>query len=215
MKRLVSRRPSPAMVVAIVALVVAMAGTGYAASQLPGNSVGSKQLKANAVTTAKIKKNAVTGAKIKKKTITGSDINLNKLGTVPSANVANGLAPMEATHLVGAPGEPPFLGGSSNLPSGSPFKFSPVGFFKDHDGIVYLQGVGLAGGSGSPPGVLFQLPAGFRPASGTTQLYVTAEELPVFVFGSNVSIEGFVLDGLVYAPEGAGFLGEIAFRAES
>jgi hypothetical protein len=203
------------MVVAILALVVAMAGTGYAASQLPKNSVGTKQIKANAVTTAKIKKNAITGAKVKKHTLTGQDINLNKLGTVPLANVANGLAPMEATHLVGAPGEPPFLSGSSNLPSGSPFKFPPVGFFKDHDGIVHLEGVGLAGESGSPPRVLFQLPVGFRPASGVTQLFLTAEELPVFVFGSNVSVEGFVLDGFVYAPEGAGFLSGITFRAES
>ena len=49
------RRPSPALVISIVALVVATAGTGYAVDQLPKNSVGAKQLKKNAVRTKKVK----------------------------------------------------------------------------------------------------------------------------------------------------------------
>src|SRR3712207_6811390 len=49
------RRPSPSMVVALLALFVAMGGTGYAALKLPKNSVGAKQLKKNAVTSAKVK----------------------------------------------------------------------------------------------------------------------------------------------------------------
>jgi hypothetical protein len=43
------------MVVACMALVVALGGTGYAAITLPRNSVGSKQLRANAVTGAKVR----------------------------------------------------------------------------------------------------------------------------------------------------------------
>jgi hypothetical protein len=58
------RRPSPALVVAIVALVVALGGTSYAAFSLPKNSVGTKQLKNGAVTTNKIKNGAVTGSKM-------------------------------------------------------------------------------------------------------------------------------------------------------
>jgi hypothetical protein len=54
MKRLGSRRPSAALVVSIVALVVALGGTGYAALQAPRNSVGSRQIKAGAVTTPKL-----------------------------------------------------------------------------------------------------------------------------------------------------------------
>src|SRR5438132_788020 len=45
MTRLHGKRPSPAMVVSIVALVVAMAGTGYAQFTLPDKSVGNRQLK--------------------------------------------------------------------------------------------------------------------------------------------------------------------------
>jgi hypothetical protein len=43
------------MVVACIALAVAMAGTGYAATALPRNSVGTAQLMNNAVTAAKVK----------------------------------------------------------------------------------------------------------------------------------------------------------------
>lgn len=49
------RRPSPALVVASLALVLSLGGTGYAALKLPRNSVGAAQIKANAVTSAKIK----------------------------------------------------------------------------------------------------------------------------------------------------------------
>lgn len=48
------RRPSPAMLLACVALVVALGGVGYAATKLPKNSVGSKQLKKHAVTPSKV-----------------------------------------------------------------------------------------------------------------------------------------------------------------
>jgi hypothetical protein len=55
MKRLRVSRPSPALVVSIIALVVAMGGTSYAAIKLPKNSVGSQQIKSNAVSSSKIK----------------------------------------------------------------------------------------------------------------------------------------------------------------
>ena len=80
------RRPSPAMIVAIVALVAALSGTAYAA--LGKNSVGSRQLKAKAVTSGKIANNAVTSAKVAKGSLTGEDINVGALGTVPSATSA-------------------------------------------------------------------------------------------------------------------------------
>jgi hypothetical protein len=48
-------RPSPATAIALLALFVALGGTGYAALKLPKNSVGTAQLKNNAVTGAKVK----------------------------------------------------------------------------------------------------------------------------------------------------------------
>src|SRR5215204_866519 len=83
-------RPSPAMVVACIALSVALGGTGYAAIKLPKNSVGTKQLKKNAVTSPKVKANALTGADIKE----------SSLGTVPSATNATNAT--NATHATNA-----------------------------------------------------------------------------------------------------------------
>ena len=55
MRRLRPRRPSPALVVACVALIVALSTTGYAAVVLPRNSVGSRQIKPGAVTSGKVR----------------------------------------------------------------------------------------------------------------------------------------------------------------
>ena len=77
------KRPSPAMVVAVIALICALSGTAYAA--LGKNSVGSRQLKAKAVTTGKLANNAVNGAKVADGSLTGADINISALGTVPTA----------------------------------------------------------------------------------------------------------------------------------
>ena len=52
------RRPKPATVISLMALFIALGGTGYAAIKLPANSVGTKQLKKNAVTLQKIKPSA-------------------------------------------------------------------------------------------------------------------------------------------------------------
>ena len=54
MKALWRRRPSPATVIACLALAVALGGTGYAAVVLPANSVGTRQLKNNAVNSSKV-----------------------------------------------------------------------------------------------------------------------------------------------------------------
>jgi hypothetical protein len=57
-------RPSPALVVSTLALIVALGGTSYAAFSLPKNSVGSKQLRNRAVTSSKIRNGAVTKKKL-------------------------------------------------------------------------------------------------------------------------------------------------------
>jgi hypothetical protein len=58
------RAPSPALVVSLIALVIALGGTSYAAFALPRNSVGSKQIANGAITTKKIKNRAVTASKL-------------------------------------------------------------------------------------------------------------------------------------------------------
>jgi hypothetical protein len=69
MSRLWSCRPSPAMIVALLALFVAMGGTGYAVTSLPKRSVGPAQLRRSAVRTQHIKAGAITTAKLAKSTL--------------------------------------------------------------------------------------------------------------------------------------------------
>jgi len=84
-----TRRPSPAMIVAVIALILSMAGTGWAAKQkLAKNSVGSKQLKSKSVTTGKIAPNAVNGTKVANESLSAEDIKLSSLQNVPSAVTA-------------------------------------------------------------------------------------------------------------------------------
>jgi len=79
-----------AAVTGTLALVVALGGTSYAATQLAKNSVGSAQIKNGSVAAVDLHKNAVNGSKVKDNSLTGSDINEGKLGTVPNSVHANG-----------------------------------------------------------------------------------------------------------------------------
>ncbi|MBV9310236.1 MAG: hypothetical protein JOZ73_05360 [Solirubrobacterales bacterium] len=60
--------------VALLALFVALGGTGYAAAKINGKN---------------IKNGTITAKKLKKHTLTGKQINLNQLGKVPSASNAD------------------------------------------------------------------------------------------------------------------------------
>jgi hypothetical protein len=75
------------MVVAMIALVLALTGTAFAA--LGKNSVGTRQLKSKAITTGKIANSAVNGAKVADHSLTGAEINIGALGTVPHATSAD------------------------------------------------------------------------------------------------------------------------------
>ncbi|MGN6663510.1 MAG: hypothetical protein ACTHK6_04795 [Solirubrobacterales bacterium] len=210
------KRLTFANVMSMFAVFVALGATAFAATQLPKNSVGSKQLKKNSVTAAKIKKNAVTGAKIKKDTVTGAKVNESTLGTVPSASFANSIPPAEPTHFVGAPGEPPFEGGSHNLGASGPLGLNDVGFYKDHEGIVHLQGIAETG-KATVGGVasVFTLPPGYRPASGKAVIFEMVNEAGTIIAGSNVFFEGDLSGKVLGGEENLVVLDGITFRAES
>ena len=67
-----------ALIIALIALMVSLGGTGYAAFTLPRNSVGNKQSRAARSQRPRAKRHSLTGAQI----------NLRKLGTVPTARDA-------------------------------------------------------------------------------------------------------------------------------
>src|SRR5579862_7426284 len=82
------RLPSPALVVSVVALFVALGGTGYAALHLPRNSVGTIQLQNNSVIAPKVRNGTIVGAKLANGAVTAGKINPKGL-TVPNSIHAN------------------------------------------------------------------------------------------------------------------------------
>jgi hypothetical protein len=92
-----TRRPSPAMAVAFIALLAALSGTAVA---LPGkNTVDSGDIRkgavkrgdigGNAVNGGKVANNSIGGADVRNDGLTGDDVNESSLGAVPNATNAN------------------------------------------------------------------------------------------------------------------------------
>ena len=85
------RRPSAAMVVSLIALVVAASGTAMAASHLvSGDSL--------------IKDRSLSGNRLRDHTLTGLQIRLSALGTVPDAKNARELGGKPASFYLGGRG---------------------------------------------------------------------------------------------------------------
>jgi hypothetical protein len=92
MHRLIRHRPSPALVVACLALLVALGGSSVAAVNALGrNTVGAPQIKPNAVSTSELRNGAVTNAKLHANAVTGLKVRNHSLtaadfiaGTLPA-----------------------------------------------------------------------------------------------------------------------------------
>jgi hypothetical protein len=113
------RRPSPAMVIACIALAVALAPASYAtvSQLLPQESVGTTQLKPNAVTSNKVRDFSLRKWDIKKSDLRGlvGDMTLREGSiTVPAGPVAgNGVYVTRVIQIRCAPGERAVSGGTS------------------------------------------------------------------------------------------------------
>ena len=88
-------RPSPSMVVALLALLVSLSGVAYAGGLIGTNdiqngAVTTPKLHNGAVTKAKVHGNAINGSKVVDNTISGNDVNESTLGTVPNAQQLQG-----------------------------------------------------------------------------------------------------------------------------
>jgi hypothetical protein len=97
MKHLMKARPSPAMVVALIALFVALSGTAAALSGSntvqsddlgPGAQVKAPDVAANAVNSADVAIDSLTGADILESTLTGDTQKLSYSAGASSANPA-------------------------------------------------------------------------------------------------------------------------------
>jgi hypothetical protein len=105
-KSFLSRRPSPALVISLIALFVSLSGVSYGVAtgfidsrELKNNQVRSVDLRNNDVRTRDLRNNEVRGIDIRNSTVRGADVGLNsltgddvnesRLGKVPSAAAAD------------------------------------------------------------------------------------------------------------------------------
>jgi len=102
------RRPSPAIVIACLALLVALGGTSVAAvNQLGRNTVGPLQLQTGAVTNPKLRNNAVNSAKVAPRSLLRSDFAPGQLPAGPTgpqgpAGPAGAAGPAGPAGVIGA-----------------------------------------------------------------------------------------------------------------
>ena len=102
MRRSFRRRPSAAMVVALLALFIALGGVSYGVAtigtrDLKNRAVTAKKLRNGAVTTKKLRNGAVTSRKVKRNGLGGGVIDESSLEEVPSANTARNATALDGT----------------------------------------------------------------------------------------------------------------------
>jgi hypothetical protein len=91
-----ARRPSPALVIACVALFVSLGGVSYGVArgfidsrELKDNTIRSRDVRNNTLRTFDIRNSSVQGRDVAFDALTGDDISEESLGTVPSAGTAD------------------------------------------------------------------------------------------------------------------------------
>lgn len=77
-------RPTPALVIAIVALFAALGGTSYAAAKITGKMIAN-----STITGPDVKNKSLGPSELKPESLTGGQINEASLGTVPHATNAD------------------------------------------------------------------------------------------------------------------------------
>jgi hypothetical protein len=184
-----AKRPSPALAVAVIALVFAMTGTAVAAASM---SSGDKV----------IKKHSLSGNRLRNRTLTGTQIDVSKLGTVPHAQTAGSALSAHAATIAGtanvAKTLPKLVWHALPLINdwedyfGSPDKRSPA-YAVDAQGIVHLRGSVERGGGSSNEFAVF--PAGISPSH---EIYLTAD-----TFGGTTGRLEIHSDGQSFVEDGS------------
>ena len=130
-------RPSPAMVVAGLSLMLALGGTGYAAGVLPLGSVGTPQLKGNAVVSSKVKDGSLLA----------KDFKAGQLPGGPQGNPGQTGAPGPA----GPKGEPGAKGAAGAQGAPGPAGFSSLTYVQADFG-PFPAGTQYGGEAACPAG---------------------------------------------------------------
>jgi len=85
--------PSPALCVAMLALVVAIGGVAHAASKAAKNTVVSKSVKNNTLKSQDVKNASLTGTDVRDDSLTGADVDESTLTLPPQGGTAGATGP--------------------------------------------------------------------------------------------------------------------------
>jgi hypothetical protein len=114
------RRPSPAMIIACIALFAALSGGAYAAkklTKLPKNIVSAKSIKNGAVTEPKIKNGAVTQSKLAPGAgSTGAYARITNAGTTESTPVVDAANSKNVTAVANTAKDPGIVCLDASIP---------------------------------------------------------------------------------------------------
>ena len=122
MSSLMRRRPSPALVIALLALFVALGGTSYAVKK-----IGSRQIADNSVKSVDVRNNNLTGTDIKDGSLLGGDFAAGQLPAGP-AGPAGPQGPRGNTGPKGDTGETGATGAQGPQgPAGSARGYAVIG----------------------------------------------------------------------------------------
>ncbi len=155
MRNLVGRRPSAALIVALVALFLSLGGGAYAALSAPRNSVGTAAIRNGAVTAPKLRDHSVTALKVRPHSLLAVDFRPGQLKAGPRG-------PKGSTGSRGATGPAGPKGSTGSRGATGPT--GPAG-----PGYNFVTGSGSTGPNLGPAGTYFVVAEAFFQA-GTTEL---------------------------------------------
>src|SRR5215211_3132841 len=146
MRRITSHRPSPAMMVAFIALLLALGSGAYAQLRIPRNSVGNAQLKRNAVTSPKVKPGSLLRNDFRAGQIpAGPRGPAGPAGPEGPRGATGERGPAGQAGTPGAPGAP----GATNVVTRTSSVSAPVGV--NDFSVACLPGERAVGGGGTGP----------------------------------------------------------------
>jgi hypothetical protein len=232
---LLARRPTPALVIAVIALFVSLGGAGYAAisvgtREIRNNSIRTQDLRDNEVRGKDVRNSSLSGRDLAFNSITGDDVRESTLGAVPNADAVGGIPAGAVARYAGAlPGGTTVRGAfgarsrgfntselrdSVSLPLPSPvairnaaIRFRPGSAGRDvqEDRRCF----GSASEPLAPPGLVCLYPASATPgvAGGLTGLSLDGDA------GSGAARFGFMVDASANGSDSQAFSGTWAYTA--
>ena len=85
MKRIRLQRPSPALIISVIALFISMGGVSYG---LATGSIDGREIKNSTIRGKDVRNSSLTGGDVRNNALTGADVRESSLGPVPVAGAA-------------------------------------------------------------------------------------------------------------------------------